>query len=132
MTCQFKTGVWKNNMLWKRNCHSALEWNPQGRRSRERSKAPNVGSPLQNWEMTPNTNIDGSSRLMNYAPMEYGCKGSKESSTYDFMVKIDFFNLPSMSRFFLRNSLEIVYHDIIWGLPLSYGNWFQLQFPYRV
>ncbi len=38
----------------------------------------NVGNPLQNFEITPNIDIVGNSKLMAYAPIEYGCK-SKQS-----------------------------------------------------
>jgi hypothetical protein len=41
-------------------CHSALEWNPQGRRSRGRPKATWRRTVLANYELKLETAIDGS------------------------------------------------------------------------
>jgi hypothetical protein len=52
-------------------CHGVLEWNPQGRRSRGRPKATWKRTVLANYELKPETAIDGSWRRMAYAPMDF-------------------------------------------------------------
>ncbi len=57
-------------------CHSVLEWNPQGRRSRGRPKATWRRTVLANYELKPEIATDGSWRRMAYAPVEHGYKVS--------------------------------------------------------